>query len=480
MNKFFTSLGLMAAVSLQASAANQVFNTPEMGDLNGVSVNGRFAAIGDMDNNIAYLWDAENPNVFTNITPELSNQNIPSGQRIIGAVVYDVDNYGDVVGAIYYADGKSYPAIYSNGVWTQLEIPDDAINHVECVAINAKGTIITGYAVHAYYPKDGSDPNGQYFPIQWFRQPDGSYSMTSYGRVDFSDHNGFFPSCQSQDGRIIGGTLFCGKWSSIPAFLIDGKLKIFDTIEFTYEPWIYKGEYYCGRDEDGQQIWTDDPNDPRIVLYTEVFIDGYHDGDKALEGQIVSCDDKGNFYGYRTLVSNVSDDGMSATLKTQAAIYNTNTEEWTYSSDASYFTCGNGEGLVFGGGNTVFVDGEKHDVCQYFDITTTSESVGIAKCSGEGKVLGGVRAEFAGSIGDYFYFPYVVVTDGAFDSVKTVYGGENPFVIVRNGGIDVVNASEAVVYDMEGHIVSRSLKSDLNAGMYVVVAGGLNVKVLVK
>lgn len=57
-----------------ATAQNLTYHSDLLGEVNGVSDNGRYVAVGDVETNTAYLWCADNPDVFVDITPEVNNR----------------------------------------------------------------------------------------------------------------------------------------------------------------------------------------------------------------------------------------------------------------------------------------------------------------------------------------------------------------------------------------------------------------------
>lgn len=484
MNKKILLCGLAFAGMLNINAADKLYNTEDLGDMYNVSDNGRYAVVSDFDNKKAYLWDSSSPDLFLDITPDKGDSSVPSGQRIVGASANDVSDHGLVVGALYYADGKSYPAIYDNK-WTRLEVPAKVQNSNECIAVTPDGWVIAGYSNKIYTDYDGTT-QGQYFPVQWYRNSDGEYELKSYADQDFYDHQGFFPTCMSPDSSVIGGRLYCGVASEVPAIMRNGELELFDEITFKEEPFtaVINGElkYYCGIDyENKTQIWTTDPDDPRIVMYREPYIDGVHDQD--MEGLFVGgfnyVDDKGNLYGNRTRVISIEDDGEKADLTKGAAIYNYIEDKWTDNVRSQYYTCGVGNDLIFANNNAVYIDGEKKDISDVYDLSTLpTSSTGIAKISLNGMVLGGVRQEFVEAIGDYLYYPYIVVCDGAYDSVRTI-GVERPAVIVGNGKITVAGG-EGDVYDLNGRKVASGQTMNVAPGTYVIKAGETNVKAIVR
>lgn len=480
MNKILSGLALIGAVMTTSAATPQVYFGDECGNMNGVSDNGRYAVASDEDDGFAYLWYIDNPEVFTDISSPKGDPSEPSGQRIAGTHVYDVSDSGMAVGSTGYADGHSEAAWYDpeTGEWHELDRPANAQNNVEAVAVTPDGKIIAGYYVMA----NAEVGFGQYHPCQWILGADGKYELRTYEDIELPAHEGFYPMAQSPDGRIISGSCFAGFNSSLPALVIDGKLKLFNEITTIIEPFVYQGKYYCGRDDNNIQIWTDDPDDPRIVYYAEERIDGYDDGGGAgvFNGYLASCDGQGNFYGRRSQVT--TDDYGNAETEDSACIYNIESGEWEDYYFTSSFTCGAGPNLIFTADNRVMTDENAFDINEYYGFTTPAgtESFGISKTSLDGKTLGGVMAEFIEAIGDYYYYPYVILTDGS-NGVRATYGGkDNTSVIITRGHIEVTNADDATIYDMEGRVAASGTSIDVPAGTYVVKAGEKSIKAIVR
>lgn len=475
--------GCLAAATLAAAAASpSVYFGDEIGNLNGVSDNGRYVVVSDEDDGIAYLWCADDPDVFADISEALGASNIPSGQRVNGTHVYDVSDHGMAVGSIGYADGHSVAAYYDieTQEWTPLERPANALNTVEAVAVTPDGKIIAGYFCIANRELEF----GQYYPCQWKLNEEGEYDLYAYDYIQLPFHQGFFPLAQSPDGNVISGMCFAGMMSTIPALIVDGELVLFNEIDEVSEPWIYRGKYFCGYDENGYQIWTDDPDDPRIVYYSEEYIDGYRDGEVGeLNGYLAFCDGEGNFYGmhswYETSVDAYGNEDV--TVESAACIYNFNTNEWEDYFFTPAFTCGTGEDLIFTADNQVMTEDDLETVNEYYDFSAPAGhiNVGVSKVSLDGSVIGGITGLFSEAIMDYFYYPYVIVTD-KYSGVKTTLGGENVSVVLSRGHIEVRNADDATIYDIEGRIAAQGTSADLNPGAYVVKTADKSIKVIVK
>lgn len=470
---------IAALATHTAQAENHSYFTDELGEVNGVSDNGRFVAIGDIENNLAYLWDSNNPDVFTDISADpAQTASLPSAQRIVGTLAYDVTDDGSmVVGTLFYADGHSAGAYYKDGVWTPLPLHPASLNTTEAIAVTPDGKIIGGYS---FLSDKTSQIAGRYYPVQWKADGTGTYGLHAYSDINLPDHQGFMPLTQSPDGKIIAGTVYCAMQSNIPALIIDGELKLFNEITEKSEPWIYRGKYYCGLDENGKQIWSEDPDDPRIVLFTERYIDGYKDTDTAVEGSLAFCDNDGNFYGMRTLITNVDENG-GATLSKGATIYNVNTDTWTDNSDLSFYAAGIGNELMFANDGIVMIDGKRRYIQEEYGIESPRPIAGINKISMNGKVLGGLGYEINPASGEYQYFPFVTVLEGAFSGIKTVYGGsDRPSFIVSRGTILLRNAESMDVYDLNGRLVASGASASVVPGIYVVKSGDTSAKVLVK
>ena len=106
---------------------------------------------------------------------------------------------------------------------------------------------------------------------------------------------------------------------------------------------------------------------------------------------------------------------------------------------------------------------------------------GINKISRDGKTLGGVMSELNPAIGEYMYYPFIVKVDGGSDAVHQIAGNpKEALVIASEGRIEVINADETAVYDLNGRLISRESISYVPAGVYVVKADDATYKINVK
>lgn len=483
MKKSLLIVALMAAGSMTAAMAkSEVFVFDYLGEVDGLADNGQYAAISDPDNGLAYLWRAESPDDLIDITEETDDPTLPSYLRAKGTIARDVSDNGIVVGAILFADGVTHPAYYADGEWNLLPMDPYAMNTNEAIAITPDGKVIAG----SHFINDpSSEIGGRYYPCQWFLQDDGTYELKSYSDIALPNHQGFFARQQTPDGRVVLGSVCCGMQSNTNAMIKDGKFVMFDEIVTESEPWIYKGKYYAGTDvrEDGTtyQVWVEDANDPRVVYFEEVYINGYKDSEVGLDGWFHDCDINGNLYGSRSYVENVTEDGHG-TVYTEGCIYNYLTDTWIMEPGVSYFSTGVGTDLLFTGAGEVMEKDDVQHVADAYEIVSEYTVEGISRTSYDGKTIGGVASEVHPGTGEKLYYPFLVKVDGGTQAaIQSVAGNpKGALVLVSDGRIEVVNASEVSVYDLEGHMVGSSAVTDVNPGIYVVVADGRSYKVIVK
>lgn len=474
----------MAAVCLAGVAAeneNKVYFNNSLGEVYGVSDNGKYVAVSDVESNMAYLWDSENPEVFTDISfdPDLT-ANLPSAQRVTGTLAYDVSDDGMVVGALIYADGHSVPAYLKDGEWTALTVLDTTLNTNQAIAVTPDGKTICGYN---YVRSNRDDVPGGYIPLTWQLQEDDYYELTEiidqYKILKY-EHQGFYPMSMSANGELVCGELFAGSSIVVPAYIKGGELKIFAKITQKDEPWNSNGKWYCGVDEDGKQIWTDDPDDPRIVLFTEWYIDGYKDTAASdINGMFSDCHDNRYLYGARTLVSDVDEEGFG-TLTNVACVYDLVEDKWYESDKYMAYATGIGTDLLFATGGVVVVDGRSYPIEEYYEIDSPSPIAGINRLSADGKVLGGCRSELNEATGEYQYFPFVY-TIGTDAGVSDIHGGaEKVSFILSKGSAKVLNADKMTVYGLDGRAVADGAEIKLAPGVYVAKAGATTAKIQIR
>ena len=474
----------LAGTTLLGKAESKVYVFDNIGIIGGVSDNGQYAAITDDEQYIAYIWRASNPNELLDIT-EKSEPGLPASQRPLFTTAMDVSDDGIVVGSIGYADYHQSPAYYKDGEWNLLPIDADAVNTTEAVCITPDGTVIAGYQYIKLATATGDGASrGQYIPCQWFLQPDGSYELKTYKDIKLPDHQGFYPMTQTPDGKAIGGQVYAGFGSTLNALVVEGKLVMFDEITTLKDCLEYKGKYYTGTDENGKQTWTDDINDPNVVWFTKELINGYYDGirgeESMMSGFFTNCDGNGNFYGARNYVSKITDD-YDGVLTNNAVIYNYLTDTWHNDKGVSFFSAGIGDQLLFTGDGTVIEGNEVKPVKEAYGITSEYTINGISKISSDAKTIAGVASDLNPAIGEYQYYPFIIQIDGGSNGITEIAGSpKKGLVIATQGRIEVLNAENVAVYDLNGSLVSTSKVTDVTAGVYVVKADDASYKIVVK
>lgn len=476
----------VALIAISASAQTKVFQSEELGEVYGVSNNGEYAVISDDENIRSYLW-TRTTGEMVEISEARGASSVPSGQRVKGTYVYGVNDNGTVVGSLVYADGVERPSIYKNGKWSNLPLSEFAMNTNAAIGITNDEVYICGYQ---FFMDPDSAVGGRYRPCRWTLQQDGTYSLDSYGDIDVLNHQGFYPLCMSPDGRLIGGKVYAGVDCEMAAYMDfeTGEFHVNHEIKIKSEPWIYKGKYYCGIDENGKQIWSSDPNDPRIVMFNETYIDGIKsDGteESKFSGYFTGIDNEGCLYGRRSVASDVDSEEGTGTIKSFASIYNSKTGEWKDNTSAQGYSGGlNNGAYIFGIGNVLYVDNQQTTFTGEFDFTYSKTLSNLNRCSLNGQVIGGCVYEVNPATGEPQYFPIIIELDHELVSNVGVQqiGGENASVLVRVSGrmLEVAGADAVAVYDMQGRTISRNAVSSVDPGMYVVVADGNVTKIIVK
>lgn len=437
------------ACSTTGLATSQFHSLPydEIGAVTSISDNGRYATVLDSDDLRSFMWCIDNPDVFLPLDFKCE--------------LYDVTDDGTYIGSRYEA-GKYYPGFYKDGQWTDLEVEVNAVGITMATCVTPDGSKIGGYTLTK--AKDVAT-GGRYFPTEWVRNAEGEYDMKCYNYLDLSDHQGFYVNCMSPDGRVMAGSMYYGFAAQIPAFIIDGEFKIFETLTTREVPWYWNGKYQ------GDE--------------TAYYIDGYRDNsmDNTFTGIMFSADGYGNFYGIRTRVLEVDEEG-AGTLQTGAAVYNYLTDEWKDNPSYMTYTCGIDQKYIFTGQPTVLKDGEPEDLLYEFDFDPEDLDVyEISKCSLDGRVLGGESREFVEAIMDYFYRGFTVVLDQPLVEGSAIpeigFVGKDTGVVLSHGRIDFFGG-EGSAYDLNGRLMGRGATVYVTPGAYIVKLAGESRKVMVK
>lgn len=469
----------LSFLSFGANAETKTYTSDFLGEVTAVSPNGEYASVYDYENDNAYLW-TRSTGQFTDISAPLGTKDEIASLRVTGTWAMGVADDGTVVGCVFYGDGRQYPSIYKDGEWSRLPVHGGMTPDGSAIAISADCKFIGGYM---FISDPSSAIAGRYYPCRWTLKDDGSYELQSYTDIKLPDHQGFYATCMTPDGSAIGGMVFAGVSSTLPGIVTaDGQLMIDATIDEKSSPLVYKGKYYCGVDENGKQIWSADPDDPRIVMFTDTYIDGVKDqgGDSSFSGGFQSADANGNFYGARTVASNVSDG--TGTLRQGATVYNMKSGTWSDNFSYPAFTYGLGD-YIFGPGNTLIHNGTPTTFTQVLDFSYPKSVSAMYKASTDGKVIGGNLYEINPATSSEQYYPFIIVSDkGLVDNsgISGIEAGDGVTISVVNGSVEVAGAASVAVYDIYGRLVGESASTSVEPGVYVVRADGKVAKVLVK
>lgn len=436
----------------------------------GISANGKYAAILDDQNNFGYLWKADDPeNPVRLLTPEENS-----------FCAYDVADDGSVVG---YVDliSNTRPAIYRDGEVTFLPVASETLNTAEANKISPDGKFIAG----TVFMRDANaDQGGRYYPCLWERNESGEYELTTFNDIELPDHQGFIVTGMTPDAYAIGGRLYCAMGSNIPALIVNHELIIFNELETIMTPWEFRGKFYAGLDETGKQIWVEDPNDPRVELFPEYYIDGFHDGtnNEFFDGEFSSCDSSGNFFGHLTKATDIQEDG-SATLTIWPCVYNVYTGEWLEVDNdvTSAYSTGLTKNLIFTANNKYILDGTAHSTSE-LGIESSKTVMGVNCISADGKVLGVATYEIHPAIQEPFNYPHITVLDESpIAGIDNITENESsPEIKVLGNVISVTGASKVAVFNINGQIVSESNAVSVTPGVYIVKADSKTAKVIVK
>lgn len=186
-----SAFAFLSTASFSQSAQLLMHRSGATASVNGMSPNGKWAvgSNGSDPNGAAYgfLWNLETDQITFLYDVENSDLNFAGGT--------DVSNDGMVVGSF-----ENVPAIYKDGQWTKLPIPEgyDAGN---ASAVSGDGTIIAG---HILVSKEGM--GGKVVACKWVNE---EFVLLN---VPEKDSRGVaaianMPSAISADGKVILGCL---------------------------------------------------------------------------------------------------------------------------------------------------------------------------------------------------------------------------------------------------------------------------------
>ena len=121
------------------------------------------------------------------------------------------------------------------------------------------------------------------------------------------------------------------------------------------------------------------------------------------------------------------------------------------------------------------------DVKEAYGITSKYTINGVSKISSDGKTLAGVASDINPATGEYEYYPFIIQVDGGTGAAPEIAGSpKKGLVIATQGRIEVLNADNVAVYDLNGRLVGTDKVTEVNAGIYMVKADDASYKVVVK
>lgn len=457
----FTLLAL--GIAMGATAETKYYTSQELSDNVSVSPKGLYAVTTATDESYSYIWDAANPEVFTQV--EAPNKN--------KIELYGISDNGVAVGAYYAGNNLFIPCFVKDGKIEDLPMPLNVMYENFAKCITGDGKTIGGYVA---YNDPESEVGMRYRPIFWRENEQGEYEYEFNPDMEIPAHQGFIVNCMNPEGTILGGRLYCAAGSEIPALYKDGKLEYWYELKTIVEPFYYK--------------------DKLLGYYENYYIDGMKDGCKGdfVIGEFAGADAWGNFYGRRTNVDYASEDGEDYQLSNYAFIYNVNTGkslDYPAAGGITAFSTGIGKNreYVFCNGDRVLMSEGDEDLVKSvtgtFNFTSASTMTAVLSVSYDGQVIAGTRQELHPGTGEQMYFPFVVVLDNPLceapdlSAVDVVTGQDGSTIVLSAGRIDIIGG-EGMVFDLGGSLVGSGSTVNVPAGIYVVKTGDVSRKVMVK
>lgn len=487
MNKFLLSAALTAA-SLTAFADPGLYfveadGVDNMAEARGMSPNGRYAVFCNPDDAVTFLWDAQNPTEFKQI-------NDKNEVKFDG---YDVTDDGMIVGAIekkgQNADSSVrlyfQPVIWINGEYTELEMPVETANGNYAMFVSGDGKIIGGQTTCKPSVKDCGYPA---YPILWEKNDAGTYEMHVGNHITIPDNQGFWPKTMYTDGTlqgtVLGGLLNTHGGSWIPALYKNEDLVVWNTIEKKNMNW-----------------WIAHPLvnnwDVYEAYYVDGFIEGFASQQDFLDGCFLDCDKDGNFYGYRTVVTepapastygeeylpyDEAKQPLNGKLQQNACVYNLHKEEFTDYPGNTVYTTGRGD-LRFDTQANAWDGTEKKGLSSLLglDLNTPGSFAGIMRVSDDGKTLAAQYTIFNPATANPDPYPVMITLDNPVSAgIGSLTAEAKASIRGVKGGIEVDGAECVSIYNLQGQLVATGNRAALPAGLYVVKADSATAKVLVK
>lgn len=501
----------MAAMLALAPAANAQGTKPEVvftgtpWSVQNVSENGRYIC-GTRQYEEIYRYDLQERKLIT----------VPAEASTSGIAALDVTNDGTLAGC---ADGSvELPALYKDGEWTMLPMPEGAQDG-SAMQITGDGNTIVGLVMGS-----GSDKPYKVVPLVWEKQGDGSYKyvLLPDPETDFLGGKTQFvsPRSISDDGNIIVGIMMeqdgsystdivyhknsDGTWSydlPLASLCYDGdkyqelKAEEPQLSEYSRE----EGESYMKMIERFQKDHA---------KWEYEFYNGFMTGKQFLTAPVVTSQD-GTYLALATVVNTYTyEEGAQFIEKHQSdvypSLYNMKTKELVEMPEVTGFRpygVSNFGDMIYSDGTVFYIlpHGEK----QYIDVTEwlkneydfdlmaalpeNTEYVESEAVAGDMSMIAGEYRSVTPEGGlDTQEIFCVLLPEGTSSIIKTLNTPESNLVAVEGGKLVFGgNAEDIRVYDICGREAmsaanaSGSLDiSRMKRGIYVVEAtvGGKAVR----
>ena len=369
---------------------------------------------------------------------------------------YDVANDGTCVGSFPLegaGENGHRPGYFKDGEWHALPqhhtVASVSHSSNKAFAISPDGKYIGGtqFCEHA----DGG--NTRTYPCLWVKEGD-EYVLHMYNDIELPDHQGFYPTKMSDDGRYMVGKMFSEVGSTLLAYVKDGELHHFYELETRMEIWDGDGNYY-----------------------PESYINGVHDDGQLSDAEFFDIDNNGNMIGYYTYLAEGETPYSCAVMfnenENNGELQELNYQIGTGIANPNQFFVVTGAGGYF---TPYYVEnGVQHTLPDAFAIDDSCSV--INDISNDGRVIVGAGVE--SFEGGGYNVPVLIQLDEELVSAKTIHN-DNVRIRTSNGQIAVEGAENVAIYSVNGALVSTSANATLPAGIYIVNADNKANKVIVK
>ena len=395
--KQFTKLLTISAIlgfSLSSQAEERVFTYtdsegfPVYGAAMRVSPNGRYIVGADeAEQTGSYIIDTTNPeNIIQNNEGEL----------------YDVADNGMAVGSWYNKVGYAKyleAAVYKDGTWTTLPLPQEIIGQSIARAISADGTLIAGQAM---CENSAPDEPGKYFPILWKLDPaTGEYVVKKlYNSLYLPGTLGFYVYDMSPDGKWVCG-LHCLDFGGYISSILNTETNLLiESNEIEYKEYTF--EYTDPITGEKEEMTFD-------AMFVDGMLDGF-DGYTECTGRFLYATND-YIYGVRSIVHDVQPD-FSASITNYACIYDTATGEYIDGSKQYGYACGEGLNLQFTTDARFVTDGIARSIATEFHVPSGIKVGGVYCIDRGNKVLCGSHV-CTTALGEMIESPLVIMLDNS-------------------------------------------------------------------